>query len=59
MLHISPRTVEKHVSSALDELQLRVRVRLSRILSAKRQPFARHPEQITGRHRRRAKRTAR
>jgi DNA-binding CsgD family transcriptional regulator len=32
LLHISPRTVEKHVSSALEKLGLRSRVQLGRIL---------------------------
>jgi DNA-binding CsgD family transcriptional regulator/tetratricopeptide (TPR) repeat protein len=35
LLHISPRTVEKHVSSALDKLGLRSRVQLGRILGGK------------------------
>ena len=32
LLHISPRTVEKHVSSALEKLNLRSRVQLGRLL---------------------------
>jgi DNA-binding CsgD family transcriptional regulator len=32
MLHISPRTVEKHVSSALEKLNLRSRLQLGRLL---------------------------
>jgi DNA-binding CsgD family transcriptional regulator/tetratricopeptide (TPR) repeat protein len=34
-LHISPRTVEKHVSSALDKLQLRSRVQLGQVLAGR------------------------
>ena len=32
ILHISPRTVEKHVSAALDKLNLRSRLQLGRLL---------------------------
>jgi DNA-binding CsgD family transcriptional regulator len=32
ILHISPRTVEKHVSSALEKLNLRSRLQLGRLL---------------------------
>jgi len=35
-LHISPRTVEKHVSSALEKLKLRSRVQLGRLLAGGR-----------------------
>jgi DNA-binding NarL/FixJ family response regulator len=32
ILHISPRTVEKHVSAALEKLNLRSRLQLGRLL---------------------------